>query len=71
MYAVREKWIISHSIRILWGSSAGSGKGFTEGAIEKRSLWVQAAENSQAGETAGEEKEPATTRRVTRPGSRE
>ena len=50
----------------------GVGKASQSGAIEKRSFWVQAAENdSQAGETAGEEKEPAATRRVTRPGSRE
>lgn len=54
------------------GPEQGVGKASQRGPIEKRSLWVQAAENnSQAGEMAGEEKEPATTRRVTRPGSRE
>ena len=40
----------------------GVGKASQSGAIEKRSFWVQAAENdSQAGETAGEQKEPAAT----------
>lgn len=44
------------------GPVRGVGKAPQSGAIEERSFWVQAAENdSQAGETAGEQKEPAAT----------